>query len=376
MDSRLTMNILVFSWRGPGHPLSGGAEQVMHEHMKGWVEAGHTVTLLTSFFANSKDNEILDGVNIIRKGNQYLTVHIAGFFWYLFAKHQKFDVVVDQFHGWPFFTPLYVRVPKLAVIQELTRKVWFRYPLPYGLNYILGTLGYILEPIFFLFYKNTAFMTGSHSAKEELQTVGIKKDQITIVPHGIIVDLPQKLPKKEIKPTVLFLGALASDKGIEDALKTFGLINEKLACQFWVVGKGEGKYLDHLKKLAKKLGLENNITFFGFVSQKKKFELLARAHVILNPSIREGWGLVNIEANAFGTPVVAYKSPGLVDSVKDGVSGIIVSENSPWQMAAATCELLLKRDKLAKLAHGARNWSKSFSWGNSKKLSLKLIESL
>ena len=42
------MRILVFSWRDPKHPLAGGAEQVMHEHMKGWIEAGHKVTLFSS----------------------------------------------------------------------------------------------------------------------------------------------------------------------------------------------------------------------------------------------------------------------------------------------------------------------------------------
>jgi len=48
------MNILVFSWRDPKHPLAGGAEQVMHEHMKGWVGAGHKVTLFTSHFSGGR----------------------------------------------------------------------------------------------------------------------------------------------------------------------------------------------------------------------------------------------------------------------------------------------------------------------------------
>src|SRR5438105_1714009 len=97
--------ILVLSWRDPRHPLAGGAEQVMHEHMKGWIAAGHTVTFFSSRFIGAKSEEDLDGVKIIRKGSQYLTCHIAAFFWYLFGKHEEFDLVVDEFHGWPFFTP-------------------------------------------------------------------------------------------------------------------------------------------------------------------------------------------------------------------------------------------------------------------------------
>src|SRR5579864_8394813 len=119
------MNILVFSWRDTKHPLAGGAEQVMHEHMKGWIEAGHSVTFFSSTFPMAKSKELIDEIEIIRRGSQYITCHISAFLWYIFENRVKFDLVVDEFHGWPFFTPLYVNKPKLAVIQELTREVWF-----------------------------------------------------------------------------------------------------------------------------------------------------------------------------------------------------------------------------------------------------------
>ena len=75
------MNILVFSWRDLKHPLSGGAEQVMHEHMKGWVAAGHNVTLFSSRSENAAVEEAIDGIHIVRQGYQYWGVQIAGFFY-------------------------------------------------------------------------------------------------------------------------------------------------------------------------------------------------------------------------------------------------------------------------------------------------------
>jgi len=370
------MNILVFSWRDSKHPLAGGAEQVMHMHMKGWIEAGHKVTFFTSRPKNTPASEALDGVEIIRRGSQYLSVHIFAFFWYLFGKRVKFDFVVDQFHGWPFFTPLYVGVSKLAVIQELTKEVWFKYPLPLRLNYILGLIGYLVEPLFFLIYRNTKFMTGSESAKMELQTVGIKEKNITIVPHGVVLNIPKKRPQKEKKKTIIFLGALAEDKGVKDAIKVFGLLNKQGDYQFWVVGKGDDSYLKYLKKFSNSLGLKEKTIFFGFVSQKKKFELLAKSHVMVNPSIREGWGLVNIEANAVGVPVVAYKSPGLVDSVKNGKSGILVDKNTPEALADAIAKILDDEKLLRGLSKGSLDWSKNFSWEESKRLSLNLINKI
>lgn len=367
------MNILVLSWRDPKHPLAGGAEQVMHEHMKGWIAAGHSVTYFSSAVSGVPRQEVVDGITMIRKGSQYLTVHLAAFVWYTFSRHPKFDIVVDEFHGWPFFTPLYVRAPKIAVIQEVTRKVWFHYPLPLGLNYVFGAIGYILEPAFFWFYRGVPFITGSESAKRELATMGIRASHITVVPHGVIIERPKKKIVKEKVNTVVFLGALAKDKGIEDALKVFELLHLRGTYQFWIVGKGESQYVTHLEALSQKYGIGSQTTFWGFVSQKKKFELLARAHVMINPSIREGWGLVNIEANAMMTPVVAYPSAGLIDSVQDNKTGVIVSKSTPEALATAVHTLMGDSTKLSKLQKGALEWSKRFNWESSRALSLSLL---
>src|SRR3989344_6710332 len=139
------MNILIFSWRDIKHPLAGGAEQVMHEHAKGWIKAGHTITHFSSRFHSSKRNEEIDGVKFIRSGYQYLGVQVAGFLFYI-KNRNKFDLVVDEFHGVPFFTPLYVRVKKLAVVQEIAREVWFLNPLQWPVNWLIGIIGYITEP--------------------------------------------------------------------------------------------------------------------------------------------------------------------------------------------------------------------------------------
>lgn len=367
------MNILVFSWRDPKHPLAGGAEQVMHEHMKGWVEADNSVTLFTSYFQGAPREEVLDGVYIKRRGIQLLGVHLLGFLWYLFSPHPKFDLIVDQFHGIPFFTPLFVRTRKLAVIQEVAKEVWLRNGLPKPLNLIIGGIGYILEPFIFLFYRNIPFMTGSDSAKKDLMQFGIPEKNINIIPHGVILSLPKILPVKEKITTIIYLGALTKDKGIEDALYALSLVKTGV---LWVVGIGSKEYNLRLNALVRKFKLEKKVKFFGFVDQIEKFELLAKAHLLINPSIREGWGLVNIEANSVGTPVVAYRSAGLVDSVKDGYSGVLCEENTPKGMAKEVDNLLNDSPRYDKLTKTCMQWSKNFTWEKSKKKSLELLESL
>lgn len=371
------MNILVFSWRDPKHPLAGGAEQVMHEHMKGWVKTGYKVTLFASRFNGSLKEEMLDGVRIIRRGHQYhLGVQIAGFLHYI-RNRDRYDLIIDQFHGMPFFTPIYVKKPILAVIQETAREVWFLNPLPRPLNWIYGITGYFLEPLVFLLYKKVPFMTGSQSAKEDLIKFGIPKSKIHIIPHGVIVKKPHPLPQKEKIPTIVYLGVLSKDKGIEDALRCFSLLNSKDKFQFWIIGRAEAEnYSSRVKELVGKLGLLKTIRFWGFVSQDEKFELLVRAHILVNPSVREGWGLVNIEANSMGTPVVAYRSPGLVDSVKDGESGVFSKSNTPDALANTVVALLEDKGRYLKISETSKKWSKNYSWERSVKLSLRLVHSI
>lgn len=377
--SLLCMKILVFSWRGPRHPLAGGAEQVMHEHMKGWVAAGHEVTLFTSRLAGSPLAAQIDGITIVRSGYQYLGVQLAGF-WYYLKNRSEFDFVVDQFHGIPFFTPLFSRKPKLAVIQEVAREVWFLNPFPTPLKQMVGVIGYIIEPLVYQLYRTTSFMTGSQSAKDELAGYGISKKNITVVPHGIkLYPTSRKDAKgeKEKSKTILFLGRLTPDKGIEDALGAFSILRKKGRYQFWIVGRAETKeYMDKLLVLCSHLGLDKKVKFWGHVSEGKKYELLSRAHLLVNPSVREGWGLVNIEANSVGSPVVAYPSQGLVDSVKDGVSGVLTKTKTAQALAWETERTLGNKKLYNKLARGAREWGSQFNWEVSKKKSLELIEKM
>lgn len=366
------MRILVFSWRDPKHPTAGGAEQVMHEHMKGWVKAGNTVTLFSSMAKGLSNSENLDGIKIVRQGIQYFGVQLLGFLYYI-KNSKKFDLVVDQFHGIPFFTPLYVKKPKLAVIQEVAGKVWLKNDLPFPLNWIFGVIGYLGEPIIFLFYKKVPFMTGSNSAREDLIKMNIPVGNIKIVPHGVLINKPKPMPEKEKVKTVMYLGSITQDKGISDVIKTFSLLNKKGAYNFWIVGKASERYKQLMKDMLKKYNISKNTKYFGFVDEKTKFDLLSRAHVLINPSVLEGWGLVNIEANAMGTPVVAYNSPGLVDSVKDGVSGIICKLNTPESMADEVSKLLENSNMYALLQKSAIKWSNNFSWERSTKESLTLI---
>lgn len=370
------MNILLFSWRGLGHPYAGGAEYSTLQHAKGWIQAGHQVTLFTSSFKGAKSEEEIDGIRIIRKGGQTFSVHIWAMLWYLFGNHQRFDIVIDEIHGIPFFTPLFVRVPKLAFIHEVAKEVWGLNSWPFPFNLIPAVVGTLMEPLIFKsFYKKIMFMTVSESTKSDLINWDIPKKNISIIYNGFDNPNPTK-KQKESKKTIIYLGTLSKDKGIEDALLAFSLIYRvSKDTQFWVVGKGESYYLEYLKRKVKLLGIEKVTKFFGFVSEIEKYNLLSKAYILINPSIREGWGFVVIEAASVGIPTVGYNVPGLRDSVVNQKTGLLCNPN-PKSLADKVEYLLGNNQFYDFLSRNCLNWSKKFSWKTSVQASNSLIKKI
>ena len=360
------------------HPNFGGAEISTHEHAKAWVKAGHSVYWFSAFFKGCKKKEKIDGVNLVRTGWQFFDVQIKALFWYFFGKHPKFNLVVDQFHGLPFFTPLYVGVKKLAFIHEVAKEVWRLNPWPRPFNLIPAVLGPILEPLIFVFYKSVPFMTVSESTRKDLISWGIPNANVTVIQNGIN---PPKVfngsRPKEKRNTLIYLGAISKDKGIEDAFLAFSeILKIDKNWQFWVAGKASEDYLKWMERASKDLDFGNNFKYWGFVGEEKKFELLARAQLLINPSAHEGWGLVNIEASFVGTPVVGYDVHGVRDSVKDGETGFLCPRGEYRSLAQNSLKLVADSRQYERFRINCINWSKKFSWQKATHESLQLIESI
>lgn len=371
------MRILILSWRGPGHPHEGGAEKVTHRYAKYWVQAGHDVTLFTSSFTDSIPEETIDGVRVIRSGSQAFGVKFSAFYWYLFKNRDDFDLVIDHFHGIPFFTPLYVRAKKVAFIHEVATKVWSLNTWPKPLNLLPSIVGRLGEPLVFRLYGNCEFLTVSNSTRKDIINFGVKDKFINVIHNGVDINTKRTeiSHKKSEHFTVTFLGALAKDKGIEDALIAFSQSYKKdSSLRMWVIGKGLGEYVKQLKVECKRLGIDGAVKFWGFVSESKKSELLSRTHLLINLSIHEGWGLVNIEANCFGVPVLGYKVSGTVDSVVDGKTGVLFEKGDTGSVSDEILNLKKNRDKYSRLSLASKDWSKKFSWDSSLKKSLELIK--
>jgi len=351
------MRILWYNWRDIANPAAGGAEVLTHEISKRLVKNGYQITLFCASYPSCKKDDVIDGVRIIREGGKY-SVYLKAKKYYK-QNEGNFDLVIDEINTRPFLTPKFVKgKPILALIHQLAREFWF-YETPFPINYF-GY--YYLERKWLSYYKDILTATVSNSTKKDLVELGFRK--ILVFPEGLDVDPLPKVGQKESSPTVVFMGRLKKAKLPDHALKAFYHIKKEIPdAKLWVIGDG---YMRHkLEKMKIK-----DVTFYGHIENEIKYNLLKKAHLILVPAVREGWGLVVTESNAMGTPAIAYNVHGLRDSVIDGQTGILTKVNSPFGLAQSAIEILKNSRLLHKLSLSSLEHSRQFSWANKISLSI------
>ncbi|MDA8169292.1 MAG: glycosyltransferase family 4 protein [Nitrospiraceae bacterium] len=338
------MKILFLNRRDIKNPSGGGAEIYTHEVAKGFVDKGAEVTIFSSRFKNSLPEEKIEGIRYLRRGNEFI-VHFLGFS-HAFRHKKDYDLIIDEFNGLGFFGFL---IPNsILLIHQLYREFWFK---ELG---VFGLIPYFIEPFLLKFYRKRLAITISDSTRKDLEKLGFKKIRIVLV--AIKTPPLDSPPAKEAIPTVIFLGRLRSTKRPADAIKIFHFIRRELPeVRLWMVGRGPEE--DRLKNLARS---SEGIMFHGWVGEKEKLGLLARAHVLVVPSVREGFGINVIEAASRATPAVGYDVPGLRDSIKNGATGYLASGELD---AAKKITSLLKDGALyRKMSANCLEYAGEFNW--------------
>lgn len=296
------MRVLILNWKDRAHPGAGGAEVFTEEVARSLVDRGHAVTLFAATVAGRPARETVNGVEIVRGGGRLGVYRAARRFWS--AEPRSYDVVVDEINTRPFMTPRWVRdTPIAALIHQLAREIWF-YETPFPVS-VLGR--YVMEPWWLRAYRQVPAMTVSRSSAESLQRHHGWRD-VMVLPEGFTPPAIPKVPK-ESEPTVVFLGRLVGMKRPDHAIGAFRVLARRFpSARLWMIG--DGPLRDRLRKTA-----PENVAFLGRLGQDEVLLRLARAHILVATSVREGWGLNVSEAAACGTPTVGYEVPGLVDSI-------------------------------------------------------------
>lgn len=359
------------------HPAAGGAEKHLHRIFSKIVEMGHTVVLFTTTFPGAKEREVVDGIQVIRKGGDLMFQLTVALNLKKLDREFNFDVVVEDLNKLPVFAHWFVRKPLLVQMHHLWRKSIFAEAI-----FPIAFMVWFFERIIPFFYRTQNFVVVSPSTKKELAEIGVDESRISVIYNGsekpnfpseTLATSAAESCENTANPYFIWLSRVHRYKGIWTALEAFEKFSKSHPeVKLYVVGGGP--LLKKLPAWIKSHGLEGKVELTGFVPAARKYELLSSSLALLQTSYKEGWGLTVMEAAQLCKTTIASDVPGLCDSVRDGETGILFPSEDASACASAMEKIYSDAELRANLGNNAKRYALTFSWEKSARETLELLE--
>jgi glycosyltransferase involved in cell wall biosynthesis len=207
---------------------------------------------------------------------------------------------------------------------------WKEWKKQKGNSSFNALLGKLLEKVY-VHSRYAAIHTVSEASRDDLIKVGVKKP-IYVIENAIQIKEPENVEKKPFQ--FVYVGRLVFYKNIQTAIKAIGIVKKSFPDVKLII-IGNGQYRKNLEELVAKLGLQNNVTFMGNVSEDKKNKLLAESQALVFPSLFEGFGLVILEAFMQKKPVLVSDVRPLSDIVEHKKTGSVILpyDENAWATA-------------------------------------------
>jgi len=205
----------------------------------------------------------------------------------------------------------------------------------------------------------------SSSTKQDCLDKNISEKKLFVIPDGVETNKFQisNFKFQNNKKILLTVGRLVKRKGVEWFINN---IMPKLGTEYeyWVVGRGPEK--ENIEKAILKNNLQNQVKLLGFVDDEKLQKIYNQADIFIMPNIkvegdREGFGIVALEAGAYGLPVLAADLEGLKDVIKNGENGYLVPERNTQEYIKRINDVL-RNSELRDRAH--QYVIENFNWAN------------
>ena len=361
--------------------------------LKGWpeyglakelIKMGHEVVGLTSINLmkkmNARREEIIDGIKV-KRFNPLLP---GSFFWMV---KQKFDLVHAHFPGY---------MAPISSYAALLKKIENKYPLVHTIHGIYHDpflvddienpfskrikyenmqktfpLNPLRLPNWFahlpIFEADKIFALTKFERKE-VHKYGVDLNKIEVIPNGIDLTAYRDLPNKSYfrkkyrinEHIILFVGQPRGRKGPEYLIMAMPKILRVYSdAKLIFVGYRRNP---ELESLVKRMKIEKNVKFLGFLSEKDKIAAYRSADVFCLPTNYEGFGIVYIEAMACGTPIVTTKTPGINEIVVPNRNGLLVPPRNPDKIAAAIIKIFDSKNLQRKFSRNNIKDVKKYDW--------------
>ncbi len=350
------MKILWFAHRDIKHPKAGGAERTIYEVGRRLVKLDVDIYLVTVNPGNLLNHEIIDGIKTYRiKGNIRAHLNVGKM-----IREIDPDIIIDDMdHAVPWCSKWFTHKKVIVFFRHLHAR-----SLPGQVNIVLAKTIAFIERMYPFIYKNTTFITESTTSEDDLIHLGIKRENIIRVPPGVDLKLFHPGEKTKIVQ-LLYFGGLRKYKRPGYAIKVYeDLYNEIKNLKLIITG--DGPILNKLKEDIKDKNY--NIDFLGKINYNELSKIIRESWVNLHFSVTEGWGYSILESSASGTPSVAFKVPGVVDTIKNGYNGYLLDNINEFKDKIL---YIIKNEDL--FIKNSREFAENFTWDKTAKLWYKLL---
>lgn len=275
---------------------------------------------------------------------------------------------------------------QLATVSEGYLGLWLQrwLNLPYLIyahgNEILDAVNSTWPKVRLSLQKAHRVLAVSNFTAGFVEKAGVQPSKIEIVHPGCDVDFFRPLPvrsdlqqkffgSKKYSHVILSVGNLVARKGHDMVLRALPCVREYLTNTVYLI-VGDGPYRAALEELARETKVADCVVFAGRASSEDLPHIYALADVCVMPSRQllassdvEGFGMVYIEANACGKPVIGGRSGGIPDAVVEGVTGFLANPNEPDEIAGLLIKVLSDRNLARVLGEQGRLRAVAeFSW--------------
>jgi len=321
---------------------AGGVTKVAYGISKRLAEQGHNVTVYTT-------NMILRELDV--EANR--PIDLEGMRVYYFANLRKY--LSTKIPPIPYYLPAIARkeVKQFDIIhihdhRTLLAAIIHHYAKKYNIPYVLQAHGSLttffqkgwLKKIFDVIWGYRILKDASRViaiTKEEVEqykSMGISKDKIEIIPHGIDIsefdNLPQsgefrrKYGLNGNQRIIFYLGRIHKTKGLDLLNKAFADLSKEIDNARLVIAGPSDGYLSPLRQLIKELHIGEKVIITGPLYEMEKLEAYVDADICVLPSSYEIFGMTILEACACGTPVVLTDRCGIAEAIDSGQAGLVV----------------------------------------------------
>jgi glycosyltransferase involved in cell wall biosynthesis len=210
-------------------------------------------------------------------------------------------------------------------------------------------------------------------------TAGMAKklaDRVEVIPFGVSIPPTVVTPPAEPPLRLCYIKAHRRIYGPDILIKALAQVRER-GHDVNLFLAGEGEMTGELRQLCRKLGVDDAVTFVGFIDNANIVDFISDHHVMVMPSHQESFGVAVLEAGAAGRPVIATDIGGVPEVLRPEKTGLMVPPNDVGALADAIARLAEQPQLRAELGRNAREFAQSeYSWDRSLDLMIDLYERL